>query len=112
MSTRNVLSAKHLATAVNQAAEAAAKRHKLEFAPAYAISGLINGRVLRELADLNAASQAATEIAAEASKAAAAAGQGAVAAPKVHLPPAILVRPGGPIICGFILDPAEVISFE
>ena len=110
MSTRNVISAKHLGEAAQKAADAAAKRHKLQFQPEYTIAGLINGRVLRELdVNLKTAVQAAQEITEEVAKAGGAAGPGAL--PKPTISPAVYCYPGH-IICGFILDPQETVTFE
>ena len=110
MATRNVIHAKQLADAAQKAAEAAAKRHKLQFQPEYTVGGLINGRVLRELdVSLNTAIQAAQEITEEVAKAGGAAGPGALAKPSIS--PAIYGYPGH-IICGFILDPREILTFE
>ncbi len=114
------ISAKHLASAVDQAVKTASQRHNLQFGPAFSINGLINGRqLLQAAADLNALRQAATDIAHQASHAAGGAigaGQaGAEHAPSaagsLHLEPAVLIGPNH-IICGWINPENLTVTFE
>ena len=110
MASGHVLSVKQLAGAVEKAVKVAADRHKLQFEPAYTINGLINGRMVREAAnlDMNALRKASAEIADQASGAVGGAGAAAV---RVHLEPAVLVSSKF-ILCGFIPPPHELLGFE
>ena len=105
----NSISAKQLAAAVDQAVKAAAERHKLQFEPQFTVNGIINGRMLREAANLQlpAIRQAAAEIAQQASAAHDAPG----AALKLKLEPAVLVGRDY-ILCGFFPPQPVLITFE
>jgi hypothetical protein len=117
-STRTI-SAKHLASAVDQAVKTASQRHNLQFSPAFSINGIINGRqLLQAAADLNALRQAATDIAHEAGRAAAGApaaehagAQHAASTGGLHLEPAVLIGRNH-IICGWINPENLTITFE
>ena len=105
----NSISAKQLASAVDKAVKAAAERHKLQFEPQFTVNGIINGRMLREAANLQlpAIREAAAEIAQQASAAADAPG----AALKLRLEPAVLVGRDY-ILCGFFPPQPVLINFE
>jgi hypothetical protein len=114
------ISAKHLASAVDQAVKTASQRHNLQFGPAFSINGIINGRqLLQAAADLSALRQAATDIANEASRAAggavraehAGAEHAASAGGHLHLEPAVLIGPNH-IICGWINPENVTLTFE
>jgi hypothetical protein len=115
----HTISAKHLASAVDQAVKTASQRHNLQFSPAFSINGIINGRQLLQAAvSVDALRQAAADIAHGASRAAGGAlgaehagAQHEASTGGLHLEPAVLIGPNH-IICGFINPENLTVTFE
>lgn len=82
---------------LNKAVEEAASRLKVKTESGLHIGPIIMGKIVRPpVADIKTVEEAATSIASHLGSSHSAALSG------IKLEPAVLIRPGGPIICGFI----------
>lgn len=97
------ISIKNLSAAVEKAARLAAEKNHAQFAAGIHIGPIITGKVARPQ-DFAHAEQLASDLATHV-----ASGDGALAAIRGSLEPAVLVR-GGLIICGFISPEVEFVE--